>query len=83
METIPKLYNRFVLPIMMSLFFIRVGGCASYVLKKKEGQTTVEYLLMLAVVSGMAVILGILFHKKIMGGFFTIVGMIVGGGTPI
>ena len=49
---------------------------------RRPGQTTVEYLLMLAVVAGMAAMMGVLFHKKILGGIFTLVGMIIGAGTP-
>ena len=48
----------------------------------RKGQNTVEYLLMLAVVASMAVIMGILFHKKILGGIFTLAGLIIGAGTP-
>jgi Flp pilus assembly pilin Flp len=44
----------------------------------RKGQTTVEYLLMLAVVVGVALIIGILFHKKLLGGMFTMLGLIVG-----
>ena len=51
-------------------------------LRRRSGQTTVEYLLMLAVVAGMASIMAILFHKRILGGIFTMVGMIIGAGTP-
>ena len=47
-----------------------------------RGQTTVEYLLMLAVVASVALAMGILFHKKILGGLFTMVGMIIGAGQP-
>jgi len=50
--------------------------------RRRRGQTTVEYLLMLAVVVGMALIMGILFHKKILGGMFTMVGMVIGAGKP-
>jgi len=50
--------------------------------KMRRGQTTVEYLLMLAVVAGMASMMGVLFHKRILGGIFTLVGMIIGAGTP-
>ncbi|MBI4351581.1 MAG: hypothetical protein HY550_09095 [Elusimicrobia bacterium] len=49
---------------------------------RRPGQTTVEYLLMLAVVAGMASIMGVLFHRRILGGIFTLVGMIIGAGTP-
>ncbi|MCK5583866.1 MAG: hypothetical protein KAI33_08750 [Elusimicrobiales bacterium] len=82
MKAIFKFYNGFVLPIAVKFFFIRAGYSISYVLKKRAGQSTVEYLLMLAVVAGMTMILGVLFHKKLLGGFFTIVGMVIGGGTP-
>ncbi|MCG2725764.1 MAG: hypothetical protein L6420_05835 [Elusimicrobia bacterium] len=82
MKTISRFYSMFVLTIISALFFIRAGGSVTHVLKKRVGQTTVEFLLMLTVVASMAVILGILFHKKLLGGFFTIVGMIIGGETP-
>lgn len=49
---------------------------------RRKGQTVVEYLLMLATVAAIAIIIGILFYKKILGGFFTLVGMIIGAGTP-
>ena len=81
MKSIYRLYNRFILPIVLALFFLRAGGVSS-ILKKRQGQATVEFMLLLAVVASMAVIGGILFHKKILGGFFTIVGMILGAGTP-
>ena len=48
----------------------------------RKGQNTVEYLLMLAVVASVALAMGILFHKKILGGIFTMVGMIIGAGPP-
>ena len=51
-------------------------------LRRRGGQTTIEYLLIMAVVAGMAAIMGVLFHKRILGGIFTIVGMIIGAGTP-
>jgi len=51
-------------------------------LRLRSGQTTVEYLLMLAVVAGMASIMAVLFHKRILGGIFTMVGMIIGAGKP-
>jgi hypothetical protein len=37
---------------------------------------------MLAVVGGMAAIMAVLFHKRILGGIFTLVGMIIGAGAP-
>jgi len=48
----------------------------------RRGQSTVEYLLMLAVVASIAMSMGILFHKRILGGIFTMVGMIIGAGQP-
>jgi|GEM_PF-7034591 len=45
---------------------------------RARGQTTVEYMLMLATVVAMIVIFGVMFHRKIAGGFFTVVGMIIG-----
>lgn len=50
-------------------------------LKFRRGQNLVEYMLMLAVVVSVALMLGIAFHKKFLGGFFTLIGMIIGGGT--
>ncbi|HCC46619.1 MAG TPA: hypothetical protein DEQ38_00635 [Elusimicrobia bacterium] len=49
---------------------------------RRKGQATVEYLLMLAVVVGVTLMFGVLFHKRILGGIFTIVGLIIGAGTP-
>jgi len=37
---------------------------------------------MLAVVAGMAMIMAVLFHKRILGGMFTMVGMVIGAGAP-
>jgi hypothetical protein len=51
-------------------------------LRRRPGQTTVEYLLLLAVVAGMAAMMAVLFHKKILGGIFTMVGLIIGAGQP-
>ena len=51
-------------------------------LSRRSGQSTVEYLLMLAVVAAMASMMGILFHRRILGGVFTLVGMIIGAGKP-
>ncbi|HNT96740.1 MAG TPA: class III signal peptide-containing protein [Elusimicrobiales bacterium] len=51
-------------------------------LRPRRGQTLVEYMLMLAVVVGVALMLGIAFHRKFLGGFFTLIGMVIGGGTP-
>lgn len=51
-------------------------------LRGRKGQTVVEYLLMLAVAVGMALTIGVLFYKRIIGGLFTLVGMVIGAGTP-
>ena len=37
---------------------------------------------MLAVVVGMTLILAVLFHKRILGGLFSLVGMVIGAGKP-
>jgi len=60
--------------------FLFVPGPGAF--RRRPGQTTVEYLLMLAVVASMSVIMAVLFHKRILGGVFTLVGMIIGAGQP-
>lgn len=50
--------------------------------RRRKGQNTVEYMLMLASTAAAAVLLIASFHKKILGGIFTIAGMILGAGTP-
>ncbi len=55
-------------------------GAAAF--RRRKGQNTVEYLLMLAVVASAVIIFTILFHKKLLGGIFTLAGMIIGAGTP-
>jgi len=54
--------------------------CGGGLEAKRAGQTTVEYLLMLACVVGLALILAVLFHKRLLGGMFTMVGMVIGAG---
>jgi hypothetical protein len=49
---------------------------------KRNAQATVEYLLLLAMMAGLVIMLFALFHKKAIGIFFTIVGFILGAGTP-
>jgi len=44
----------------------------------RGGQTSVEYLLLLAAVVGVLLMTGALFHRKLMGGLFTVIGMIIG-----
>jgi len=51
-------------------------------IKRRRGQTTIEYLLMLASVVSATLILVALFYKKLLGAVFTIVGLILGAGTP-
>ncbi len=55
--------------------FLLCGGPAG----RRRGQTTVEYTLMLAVVVAVALMVGIAFHRRILGGFFTMIGMVLGG----
>ncbi len=50
--------------------------------KKRAGQGTIEYLLILAWVAAGALIFGAFFFKKLLGTFFTIIGMVMGAGTP-
>jgi hypothetical protein len=37
---------------------------------------------MLAAVVGVTLIFGVLFHKKILGAMFSLVGMVIGAGRP-
>lgn len=53
-----------------------------FVCLRRKAQTTVEYLLLLATLVGGVLIFFVLFYKKIIGVFFTIVGLILGAGTP-
>lgn len=50
--------------------------------KPRKGQTTIEYTLMLASIIGGCLIFAALFYKKLLGGFFTVVGLVIGAGTP-
>ncbi|MDT8286783.1 MAG: hypothetical protein RQ748_06710 [Elusimicrobiales bacterium] len=50
-------------------------------LRLRRGQNLVEYMLMLAVIASVALMLGVAFHRKFLGGFFTLIGMIIGGGA--
>lgn len=52
-------------------------------LRFRRGQNLVEYMLMLAVIVSVTLMLGIAFHRKFLGGFFTLIGMIIGGGAPV
>lgn len=58
------------------IFLPRAFACA------RKGQTTVEYMLLLATTSGIAIMFIAAFHKRILGGIFTIAGLILGAGTP-
>ena len=49
-------------------------------LRRRKGQTTVEYMLMLASIAAADLLLIASFHKKILGGIFTIAGMVLGAG---
>ncbi len=61
---------------------IAISGFCPSAFRLRRGQATVEYLLMLAVVAGMASIMAVLFHRRILGGLFTLVGLIIGSGKP-
>ncbi len=68
-----------VLSFHFSLFIL----CPpSLIPRRRAAQATVEYLLMLATVVGLALIMAVLFHKRLMGGMFTMVGLVIGAGKP-
>ena len=67
---------RGILLIYTDIFFAR------HSLKKRKGQTTIECLLMLASVVAAALVLVMLFYRKLLGAVFTIIGLIIGAGTP-
>ena len=46
--------------------------------KSERGQQTVEFLLMLGAVVTFVLAFTITFHKEIAGGFFTVIGKILG-----
>ncbi|MEW5950468.1 MAG: hypothetical protein GX447_06870 [Elusimicrobia bacterium] len=64
------------------MFSIRVKKAPIFLFKKRKGQATVEYLLIMAWVVAGVLILAVLFYKKLLGTFFTIIGMVMGAGTP-
>ena len=70
--------------LRIAVFGFRCSSCVfdRPFLRRRRGQTTVEYLLMLAVVVGLTLILAVLFHKRILGGMFSLVGMVIGAGKP-
>lgn len=47
-------------------------------IESEKGQQTVEFLLMLGSVVTLILAFTITFHKEIAGGFFTVIGMILG-----
>lgn len=47
-------------------------------INNKRGQQTVEFLLMLGTVVTVALAFIVTFHKQLAGGFFTIIGSILG-----
>ncbi|MBI4656477.1 MAG: hypothetical protein HY746_07015 [Elusimicrobia bacterium] len=69
------------------LIFQAVMACSGHGIfafkagRKRPGQTAVEYLLMLALIAGMTMLFLMLFHRRLLGGFFTLVGMIIGAST--
>jgi Flp pilus assembly pilin Flp len=55
-------------------------ACAGlrFVARRNSGQATVEYLLIMGSVAAMLTIFGVMFHKKIIGGIFTLIGLVIG-----
>lgn len=51
---------------------------AAFTLRNNRGQQTVEFLLMLGSVITFVLAFIVTFHKEIAGGFFTIIGSILG-----
>jgi len=47
-------------------------------INNKRGQQTVEFLLMLGTVITVALAFIVTFHKQLAGGFFTVIGSILG-----
>jgi hypothetical protein len=47
-------------------------------LSSSYGQTVVEYLLVMASAAAILVLAGIYFHKKLIGRFFYVLGLILG-----
>ena len=60
---------------------LAVSSFAKASSRKRSGQTTVEYMLMLASIAAAAILLVASFHKKILGGIFTRAGMVLGGSS--
>ncbi|OGS47808.1 MAG: hypothetical protein A3J79_14585 [Elusimicrobia bacterium RIFOXYB2_FULL_62_6] len=65
-------------------YIVRVKVLASRACARaaRKGQTTVEYLLMLAVIVGMAMTFSVIFYKHMLKLFYIMVGMTIGAGTP-
>ena len=74
----------FYAAVQKALYAANFGanGISGLLRQRRNAQTTVEYLLMLAVVVSLTLAVLMLFHKKILGGIFTIVGMVIGAGSP-
>lgn len=75
------IYQRYLFPALWrcEAAFCRPGRLLP---GRRPGQATVEYLLLLAFIGGAVVIFGALFHKMIIGGVFTVAGLIIGAGKP-
>ena len=52
------------------------------IVARVSGQATVEYLLLMSFIVSMMLIFGLMFHQKIIGGIFTLVGMVIGTANP-
>ena len=87
--SIVQTFARNCFPVLLfnvSVFILRpscfISHPSSFIPLRRAGQATVEYLLMLATVVGLALIMAVLFHKRLMGGMFTMVGLVIGAGKP-
>jgi hypothetical protein len=80
LNCVPVLSFHFSLFILCPSCFI--PHPSSLMPRRRAAQTTVEYLLMLATVSGLALLTALLFHKRLLGGMFTMIGLVLGAGKP-
>lgn len=78
MQNRADLYTRISLKAY-GIWLTAYGSCRPF-RHRRKGQATVEYLLMLAVVVGVTLAVGGLFYKTILGGLFSVVGMVLGAG---
>jgi len=55
---------------------LKIQNCSF--LCSERGQNTVEYLMMLSIIVTMILTMSVMFHKKLLGAFFSVIGMIIG-----